>query len=178
MARTAVTQTTVDSHTLRLPLKAETIVGAEPMQVDVAPGTGNDASEPAAPKRPSRARDVSTRDLSQSVNGREMVYAVFCGVQGMEPPAHSDGIPRIAHKEIHDRANGELHGDINPNALLLFDRPQPDGTTSTEGGLIYWEPPISIQTLRKIGNPDKPIPPPSRHQYHGYMPPFRPGRGF
>ncbi|KAI0349917.1 hypothetical protein OH77DRAFT_1431579 [Trametes cingulata] len=130
------------------PIQAE--AGATP-QATVGPPQVPE-SRPA-PKRPSRARDVVARDLTQSQHGYEMVYAFLCAIH--------------AHKEIHERAH-ELHGNINPNALLLLDRLAPDGSGAvedSEGGLIYWEPPLSVQTLRKIGNPDRAIPPPARRRY-------------
>lgn len=64
-------------------------------------------------------------------------------------------------------AQSELHGNINPNAFVVFDHPDigdgeksPRDTGYTVGALIYWEPPISIQTLRKMANQDDPIRPP------------------
>ncbi|KAL1937993.1 hypothetical protein VTO73DRAFT_12004 [Trametes versicolor] len=64
-------------------------------------------------------------------------------------------------------AQSELHGNINPNAFVVFDHPDigdgensPWDTRYTVGALIYWEPPISIQTLRKRGNPDGRVRPP------------------
>ncbi|KAI0363504.1 hypothetical protein BV20DRAFT_975597 [Pilatotrama ljubarskyi] len=107
------------------------------------------------PKRPSRARDVTPRDLSESKHTFEMIYAFFCAV--------------VAHKAIHEKAD-ELHGDINPNALVILDHVAPDGTESSKGGLIYWEPPISVQTLRKIGNADRAVPPPQRRRAYVYPP--------
>ncbi|KAI8989208.1 hypothetical protein BD414DRAFT_329487 [Trametes punicea] len=107
------------------------------------------------PKRPSRARDVSPRDLNQSANGYEMVYAILCAIR--------------AHGSVHEHT-GQVHGDINPNALILFDREDPRGTALSKGGLIYWEPPINLKTLRNIGRPDPPVPPPRRPQT--VMPPF------
>lgn len=61
-------------------------------------------------------------------------------------------------------AQSELHGNINPNAFIVFDHPDigdgensPWDTGYTVGALIYWEPPISMQTLRNIGSPNHPV---------------------
>ncbi|KAI0658239.1 hypothetical protein C8Q70DRAFT_997969 [Cubamyces menziesii] len=106
-------------------------------------------------ERPARVREVSPRSLSEMVNGQELIYGILCGVE--------------AHGAIYERT-GELHGDINPNAILFLDTTEPDGTPVTEGALIYWVPPINFQTLRDVGRRDPPVPPPQRYQYSGFMP--------
>ncbi|KAI0327382.1 hypothetical protein GY45DRAFT_1257111 [Cubamyces sp. BRFM 1775] len=108
-----------------------------------------------SPERAKRVREVSPRSLSEMANGQELVYAMLCGVE--------------AHGAIYKRT-GELHGDINPNAILFFDATEPDGEPVTEAGLIYWEPPISFQTLRNVGRRDPPVPPHQSLRYSGFMP--------
>ncbi|KAH9885859.1 hypothetical protein C8Q73DRAFT_659257 [Cubamyces lactineus] len=107
------------------------------------------------PKRATRVREVSPRSLSEMANGQELVYGMLCGVE--------------AHGAIYERT-GELHGDINPNAILFLDTTEPDGTPVTEGALIYWEPPVNFRTLRNVGQRDPPVPPPQRYRYSGFMP--------
>ncbi|KAI0634633.1 hypothetical protein C8Q77DRAFT_1217676 [Trametes polyzona] len=132
------------------------------MEVDDTPETSPaqstaDAPE-SRPKRPSRVRNIDPRTLSEMRGAEELVYTVFCAI--------------TAHKEIYERAEGELHGDINPNSIIIFDHPtRDDQPAESEGALIYWDPPISIQTMRKIGNPDHPQPPPQRRKQY-FMPPF------
>ncbi|KAI0822580.1 hypothetical protein BC628DRAFT_1277108, partial [Trametes gibbosa] len=92
-----------------------------------------------------RVTHVSPRDLAHFTDARELVLAMYGAI--------------AAHKEIYERAAGELHGDINTNTILILDRPRPDRECPVpEGALVYWEPPISLQTLRKIGNLDPPQP--------------------
>ncbi|KAI0671989.1 hypothetical protein C8Q78DRAFT_1077580 [Trametes maxima] len=118
------------------------------------------APEPSAPNRPARVQVVSPRDLSQIRSSLELVTAIFDSIE--------------ASQAVYEKIDGELHGDVNPNSLVIIDRTDPDsGVTSSRGGLIYWEPPISMQTLRKIGNPDLPVPPPRpRNTYYYAPPPF------
>ncbi|KAI0649582.1 hypothetical protein C8Q79DRAFT_1005954 [Trametes meyenii] len=117
------------------------------------------APEPSAPNRLARVQVVSPRDLSQIRSSSELVAAIFDSIE--------------ASKEVYEKIDGELHGDINPNSLVIIDRTDPEsGERSSRGGLIYWEPPISMQTLRKVGNPDRPVPPPRpRNTYYYQAPP-------
>ncbi|EIW51916.1 uncharacterized protein TRAVEDRAFT_53911 [Trametes versicolor FP-101664 SS1] len=122
--------------------------------------TDGEAAPPPPMTRPSRVRAVSPRALSEMKNGRELVWAVLCAL--------------IGHKEIYEQADGELHGDINPNSIVLLDHPgdaRPwDQPGRTAGAMIYWEAPISIQTARKVGEVrDRPVPPPQQRRA---MPPW------
>ncbi|OJT09309.1 hypothetical protein TRAPUB_14248 [Trametes pubescens] len=118
--------------------------------------TNGEAAPPPPPTtRPSRVRDVSPRALSEIKNGHELIWGVLCALLG--------------HKGIYEQAAGELHGDINPNSIVLLDHPgaaRPwDQPARTAGAMIYWEPPISIQTARKMGEVrDRPCPPPQTRE--------------
>ncbi|KAH9848164.1 hypothetical protein C2E23DRAFT_708583, partial [Lenzites betulinus] len=84
---------------------------------------------------PSRVKTVFPRELCHFKSEFELVYAMKGAIS--------------AHKAICERADGELHGDINTNTILIIGHPPLD--RPSEGALIYWEPPLTIQTLRKMG---------------------------
>ncbi|RDX52115.1 hypothetical protein OH76DRAFT_1400460 [Lentinus brumalis] len=72
--------------------------------------TNLEDAEPAhAPSRPrTRVRHVSPRSLSEIKSSYELVSVVYGAVH--------------AHQQLYERA-GVLHGDINPNTILILDWP-------------------------------------------------------
>ncbi|KAI0760925.1 hypothetical protein BD413DRAFT_674734 [Trametes elegans] len=94
-----------------------------------------------------RIKRVTPRAFEHFVNGQELVLGIFGAV--------------VAHKEIYERADGELHGDIAPHTLVFLDHADPATTAaaapSGSGALIYLESPISVQTAAKLGRPRDPV---------------------
>ncbi|KAL1948020.1 hypothetical protein VTO73DRAFT_12095 [Trametes versicolor] len=161
----------------------------DPADTDILMTTAQDPSparaEPAQPqKQAPRVRAVHARNLDTISGAEELMASVACAID--------------AHREIYEHGTAkELHGDINPNSILIFDhppRPAPGDEERAQsekqgdapwdspygpsaGAMVYWEPPISLATLRLVGNPDKPQPPPAwksaRYQY--VMPPWDAG---
>ncbi len=166
---TAVAATTADiDPASAMPASDAGDPGPEQTQTD-----GEAAPPPAPTPRPSRVRAVSPRALSEIKNGHELVWGVLCALLGPSLPdlpltlilTHACA----GHKGIYEQADGELHGDINPNSIVLLDHPgaaRPwDQPARTAGAMIYWEPPISIQTARKMGEVrDRPCPPPQTRE--------------
>ncbi|EIW51917.1 uncharacterized protein TRAVEDRAFT_53912 [Trametes versicolor FP-101664 SS1] len=169
---------------------------ASAADTDILMTTAQDPSparaEPAQPqKQAPRVRAVHARNLDTISGAEELMASVACAID--------------AHREIYEHGTAkELHGDINPNSILIFDHPPRPAPNSTHGSaegsdkegetkgddapwdspygpsagaMVYWEPPISLATLRLVGNPDKPQPPPAwksaRYQY--VMPPWDAG---
>lgn len=164
------------------------------------------------PKKAPRVRAVHARNLDTISGAEELVASVACAIDGPSPfplingrveLKNADAVGDAAHREIYEHGTAkELHGDINPNSILIFDHPprpapgngesaqkekQGDGDDApwdspygpSAGAMVYWEPPISLATLRLVGNPDRPQPPPAwkseRYRRVCVMPPWDAG---
>ncbi|TFK87276.1 hypothetical protein K466DRAFT_617041 [Polyporus arcularius HHB13444] len=75
--------------------------------------TNIEDTEPAHARPRTRVRHVSPRSLSEIKSSYELVSVVYGAVQ--------------AHQQLHERA-GVLHGDINPNTILILDWPSESGS--------------------------------------------------
>lgn len=135
------------------------------------------APNEAPGKCPSRVWDVYPREILQCRDPHELFFAMTCALEGKYVPRFviyqhfiTCVVPPAVLAEMYapeETAQSELHGNINPNTFIVFDHPDigdgensPWDTGYTVGALIYWEPPISIQTLQKRDNPDGPVQPP------------------
>ncbi|OJT09310.1 hypothetical protein TRAPUB_14249 [Trametes pubescens] len=190
----------------------------DPADVDIPMTSAQDPTPSGAesaqpPKRAHRVRAVHARNLDTISGGEELIASIACAIDGppLSPPLfveakNADGVRDAAHREIYEHGTAqELHGDINPNSILIFDHPpRPahspnsapgnEGEYKREGGendaapwdspygpsagaMVYWEPPISLATLRLVGNPDEPQPPPAwkSERYRCVMPPWDAG---
>ncbi|OJT06738.1 hypothetical protein TRAPUB_2410, partial [Trametes pubescens] len=60
------------------------------------------------------------------------------------------------HHDVYERNNGELHKRLSLNSLVILDHPADRGSMgpARAGAVIYWEAPRTIQTLRKLGDPN------------------------
>ncbi|KAI0649581.1 hypothetical protein C8Q79DRAFT_882540, partial [Trametes meyenii] len=103
------------------------------------------AAEPAQPDMPAesaaqrpRVRTVTPRDLVHFSNTRELATVMLDAIN--------------AHKRLYEDAN-TLHGDINPNTIVIFDFDQPQQVSAPPGAqsahenravgaLIDFDPPL------------------------------------
>ncbi|OJT03850.1 hypothetical protein TRAPUB_5473 [Trametes pubescens] len=177
-----------------VPATASAIADHANVALPVKPDpTAEHAESAQLPKQAHRVRAVHARNQDTISGTEELIASIACAID--------------AHREIYEHGPAkELHGDINPNSIVIFDHPpgpssgkahnkeeglrvekegdeddapwdSPYGPSA--GAMVYWEPPISFATLRLVGNPDKPQPPPAwkreRYRYVHVMPPWDAG---
>ncbi|KAI0684682.1 hypothetical protein C8T65DRAFT_836365, partial [Cerioporus squamosus] len=118
---------------------------AEQARKQPASASASASDDPPRPAPRPRVRPVSPRTLNELKSSQELVYVMFCAVQ--------------AHQHLYERA-GVLHGDINPNTILILDWPRPrrcpsphgegasEGEGFTEGALVDFDVPYSAAAWR------------------------------
>ncbi|RPD60457.1 hypothetical protein L226DRAFT_612036 [Lentinus tigrinus ALCF2SS1-7] len=99
--------------------------------------SGADAPQ-AAPARPSRVREVTTRSLSEFTDTKHLVTVMLDAIK--------------AHKSLYE-VGGVLHGDINNNTIIILQ--SSDGESN--GALVDFDLPYSMPAVRKLGDPHPPI---------------------
>ncbi|KAI0752317.1 hypothetical protein C8Q80DRAFT_1266873 [Daedaleopsis nitida] len=121
-------------------------------------GNGDDAT--SASHRRSRLKPVSPRSLEEMTSGFELVYTILGSIK--------------AHRRLYEDA-GYVHGDINPNTIIILDWSAADGKDAardgagggdakdkgkgknedkgarTEGALVDFDIPYTREAIRKLG---------------------------
>ncbi|TFK87266.1 hypothetical protein K466DRAFT_586512 [Polyporus arcularius HHB13444] len=146
--------TAISSQTVTTSDDSSLAPNPDVMQVDPNPPAKNSdrtSTRTQNTKAPSaqpfqRVRRVSPRTLDQFTNSHELVYVVAGAVR--------------AHERLYKEA-GVLHGDINPNTILILDWPASEGDSDgaaqgkarTEGALVDFDVPYSLEGIRQLVHP-------------------------
>ncbi|CDO78247.1 hypothetical protein BN946_scf184789.g3 [Trametes cinnabarina] len=115
---------------------------AQPTTTDAPPQANASLSRPGR-----RIREVRARALTDFENPRELVSVMMDAI--------------YAHKQLYEDAK-ILHGDINPNTIVIFEEPdsEPEGVSGSgsgqgnprgrarvraRGGLVDFDPPLEMK---------------------------------
>ncbi|RPD60461.1 hypothetical protein L226DRAFT_569972 [Lentinus tigrinus ALCF2SS1-7] len=112
------------------------------MQVDPPTKDAAPSGTSPSPARKQRVRTVSPRSLLDMKSSFELTYTVYRAIQ--------------AHERLYKDA-GVLHGDINPNTILILDWPADEAAgrprPMLDGALVDFDVPYSVEGLRHLVHP-------------------------